>query len=239
LVQLFIFKLILHDMKSTTTQKILSNHVLRSESLRSNKAIRLLALDFLFDDMSSSLDVSSQTGIISCLELFNEYSLLIRDAALDKAPWDSPWLSTVFQFAKEGECICIRPDTFLYEGHRTRGPSQTRSKELLEPPAVSLSREDFTHDLSLLLSERLKSRIEDMDLIVANDCMLSRLRLFDPCIELILHGTCRRKHSATHQLDEGWFNRRARFHLQRIMILDNLHAFDPLGDSRSRIWSQR
>jgi len=43
-------------MKSKTTQRILSNHVLRSESLKPNKAIRLLALDFLFDDVSSALD---------------------------------------------------------------------------------------------------------------------------------------------------------------------------------------
>jgi hypothetical protein len=228
-------------MKSTTTQKILSNHILRSESLRPDKAIRLMALDFLFDDMSSALDVSSQTGIVSSLELFYEYSLLIRDAALDKTPWESPWLSTVFQLEKDGEGIRIRTDTFLYEDYRTRRPFPKRSKEHLEPPAVSLSREDLTHNLTLLLSERLKFRIEDVDLMVAEDNMSSRLCLFDPCIELVLHGACpsRGRHSAAHQLDEGWFNRRARFHLLYILILDNLYAFDPLGNFSSQIWSQR
>jgi hypothetical protein len=233
MVQLFIFKLILHDMKSKTTQKILSNHVLRSESLRPNKAIRLMALDFLFDDMSSALDVSSQTGIISSLELFYEYSLLVRDAALDKTPWDSPWLSTLFQFEKDGEGIRIRPETFLYEDYITREPSPTQSVEHPEPPVTSFSREELTHNLSRLLSERLRSRI------AAKDSKSSHLRLFDPCVQLILRGTCRGDHSASHELDEGWFNRRARFYLQHIMILDNLHVFDLVDDFPTRIKSQR
>lgn len=226
-------------MKSTTTQKIVSNHILRSESLRSNKAIRLLTLDFLFDDMSSALDVSSQAGVLSSLELFYEYSLLIRDAVLDKTPWDSPWLNTLFQFGKNGEGIQIRPETFLYEDYSAGGLFPSQSKDLLEPQAVSLSREYFAHNLSLLLSERLRSRAEVMDSILAEDHTSSRLRLFDPCIELVLHGKCHRKHTAAHQLDEGWFNRRARYHLLHIMILDNLHAFDPSSNSRTRIWSQR
>lgn len=223
-------------MKSTNNLKILSNHVLRSESLEREKATRLLALDFLFDDMSSALDVSSQSRIISSLELFYEYSLLIRDAALEKAPWDSPWLSTLFQFEKDGEDIRIWPETFLYEDYRTRGPSPSQSVENLEPQAVSLSREELSHNLCRLLSERLKSRISAKDRICG---ISSRLRLFDPCIQLVRYGTCRGDHSASHELDEDWFNRRARFHLQHIMILDNLHAFDLEDDFPSRIRSQR
>jgi hypothetical protein len=189
-----------------------------------------MALDFLFGDMSSALDVSSQTGIISSLELFHEYSLLIRDAALDKTPWDSPWLSTLFQFERDGEGIRIRPDTFLYEDYIT---TRTQSVEHLEPPTALLSREELTHNLSRLLSERLKSHI------AAKDSRSLHLRLFDPCVQLILHGTCRGDHSASHELDEGWFNRRARFYLQHIMILDNLHGFDLADDFPTRIKSQR
>jgi hypothetical protein len=84
MVELYIFKLILQEMRSTNTQKILSNHVLRCGSL--DKAVKLLALDYFFDDMSSALDVSTQSGVVSSLQLFYEYSLLIKDVALDKAP---------------------------------------------------------------------------------------------------------------------------------------------------------
>ncbi len=222
-------------MKSTNTQRILSNHILRHESLRLDKAIKLLALDFLFDDVSTALDVSSQTGIVSSLEHFYEYSLLIKDAALDKTPWDSPWLSKLFQFEKDGEDIRIRPDTLLYKDYETR-QSSSQSVEHLEsrePSTVSLSREEFIQSLRRLLSERLTSRIR------AKDGVTSHIRLFDPCIQLILYGTCRGDHAASHELDEGWFNRRARFHLQHIMILDNLHAVDLADDFPTRIKSQR
>ena len=232
-MQLFIFKLILHDMKSKTTQRILSNHVLRSESLKPNKAIRLLALDYLFDDMSSALDMSSQEATISSLELFYEYSRLIRDAALDKAPWSSPWLTTLFQFEKNGEDIHIMPETALYEDHRERETSPGQSTDLQETSPVSLSREEFTRNLCMFLSERLTSRRE------TKARLLSRLHLFDPCIQVALRRTCRSDHSASHQLDKEWFNRRARFHLLQIMILENLHAFDPFVNFRSRIWKQR
>ena len=223
-------------MKSANTQKILSNHVLRHETLRLDKAIKLLALDFLFEDMSTALDVSSQTAIVSSLEHFYEYSVLIKDAALDKSPWDSPWLRKLFQFEKDGEDIRIRPDTFLYKDYETRRQSSSQSVEHLksqEPSAVSLSREEFIQSLRRLLSERLASRIR------AKDRVSSRIRLFDPCIQLILHGTCRGEHPASHELDESWFNRRARFHLQHIMILDNLHAVDLADDFPTRIKSQR
>jgi hypothetical protein len=183
--------------------------------------------------MSSALDVSSQAGTILSLELFYEYSSLIRDAALDKVPWESPWLTTLFQFEKDGEGIRIRPETALYEDHIIRVPAPDQSTDLEEPSAISLSREEFTRNLRMLLSERLRSRI------AAKALILLRLHLFDPCIQLILHGTCRGDHSASHQLDEEWFNRRARFHLLHVMILENLHAFDPLVDFRSRIWKQR
>ena len=223
-------------MKSANTQKILSNHILRHDSLRLDKAIKLLALDFFFDDMSTALDVSSQTGIVSSLEHFYEYSLLIKDAALDKAPWDSPWLRKLFQFEMDGEDIRIRPGTFLYEDRKTGSQSSSQSAgqmEPREPSVVSLSREEFIQSLRRLLSERLDSRIR------AKDRVTSHTSLFNPCIQLILNGTCRGEHSASHELDEGWFNRRVRFHIQHIMILDNFHAVDVTDNFPTRIRSQR
>ena len=182
--------------------------------------------------MSSALDVSSQAGIVSTLELFYEYSVLIRDAALHKTPWESPWLITLFQLEKDGEDVLIKPDTFLYEDYKTRGLSPSQSVENLEPTAVSLSREELTRNFSRLLSERLRSRIAAKD-------HMSLHRLFNPCIQHVLYEPCRGGHPASHELDESWFNRRIRFHLQHIMILDNLHAFDLVDDFPARIKSRR
>ncbi|KAH9016161.1 hypothetical protein EDB85DRAFT_1898307 [Lactarius pseudohatsudake] len=216
---LSLFKLIFLGRTSTTPQKTL-DHILRCDPL--DRASKLLALDFYFDDMSSALDVSSQSAFLSSLQLFYEYSLLMRDGALDKAPWNSPWLCTLFQIERYGEKVRIKPGTLLYE-HCTRGGS-SRPKE-----QIKLSPQMFSKRLNRLLWERLNTRISEKDRVS------SSLSLFDPCIRPrpILHETCCSDH-----LDEGWFNRRVRFHLQHVMILDNLHAFE-LTKGPERMEGQR
>ncbi|KAH9022664.1 hypothetical protein EDB84DRAFT_1441149 [Lactarius hengduanensis] len=216
---LSLFKLIFFGRTSTTPQKTL-DHILRCDPR--DRASKLLALDFYFDDMSSALDVSSQSAFLSSLQLFYEYSLLMRDGALDKAPWNSPWLCKLFQIERYGEKVRIKPGTLLYE-HCTRGGS-SRPKEQIE-----LSPQIFSKRLNRLLWERLNTRISEKDRVS------SSLSLFDPCIQPrpILHETCCSDH-----LDEGWFNRRVRFHLQHVMVLDNLHAFE-LTKGPERMESQR
>lgn len=167
--------------------------------------------------MSSAMDVSSQPGIVSSLHLFYEYSLLMKDGALDKAPWCSPWLCTLFQIESDGEAVWMKPGTFIYEAFMQVDPP--RLDEQLEYSAISLSSERFSESINRLLWQRLKTRISEMDGIS------SRLSFFNPCIQLTIYGTCRLNHSASHHLDESWFNRRVRFHLQQVMILDNLYAF--------------
>jgi hypothetical protein len=109
---------------STNSRKALANYILRCDPL--DKASKLLALDFYFDDMSSALDVSSQAGIVSSLHLFHEYSLLMRDCALEKAPLDSPWFCTLFQIERDGEEVRTMPGTFVYEGSMRRRFATTR-----------------------------------------------------------------------------------------------------------------
>jgi len=235
-VQLFIFRLIFQEVKSAKAYKILSNYVLRCESLSLDsqaRAVRLLAFDYVFDDVSLTFDTSSQDGVVSSMELFHQYSLLIRDVAMDKTPWDSSWLMTLFQFEKDGEGVRIRPGTLLYQDYRTRGPSPNQSAEDLGHGAVILSREEFAQNLSRTLSERLYSRIKDKDRTT------SRLRLFDPCIHVVAYGSCRGCPSAAHELDVAWFNRRARYHLQHIMILDNFYTFGLLDEFPKRVRNQR
>jgi hypothetical protein len=200
---------------STNSRKALANYILRCDPL--DRASKLLALDFYFDDMSSALDVSSQAGIVSSLHLFHEYSLLMRDCALENAPLDSLWFCTLFQIERDGEEVRTKPGTFIYEGS-LRGDSP-RPEEQSEASSVSLSIDNFSENINRLLWERLNTRISEKDRIS------SRPSIFDPCIQVTLHRTCALDHSASHHLDESWFNQRVRFHLQQIMILDNLHTF--------------
>ncbi|KAH9075544.1 hypothetical protein EDB83DRAFT_2515178 [Lactarius deliciosus] len=217
---LSLFKLIFLGRTSTTSQTTLADHILRCDPL--DKVLKLLALDFYFDDMSSALDVSSQSGFLSSLQLFYEYSLLMRDGALDKAPWNSPWLCTLFQIERYGEKVRIKQGTLLYE-YCTRGGS-SRPKE-----QIKLPRQMFSKNFNRLLWERLNTRISEKDRVS------SSLSLFDPCIQPqpTLNETCCSDH-----LDESWFNRRVRFHLQHVMILNNLHAFEHT-EGPERMESQR
>ncbi|KAH9065001.1 hypothetical protein EDB87DRAFT_1756197 [Lactarius vividus] len=215
---LYLFRLIFLGELSTTSRKTLANHILRCDPLDPfDKGFKLLALDFYFDDMSTALDMSSQSGIVSSLHLFHEYSLLMRDAAFDRAPWNSLWLCTLFQIEKDGEDIRTKPGTFMCEGSlQSDSPRPERSSEY---SGVSLSREKFSENLNRLLWEQLNARNSE------KDRMSSHPSIFDPCIQLTLYGSCRLDHMASHHLDEGWFNRRVRFHLQQVMTLDNLHSF--------------
>jgi hypothetical protein len=104
-------------------------------------------------------------GIVSSLHLFYEYSLLMRDSALDKGPVDSPWLCTLFQIERDGEEVRMKPGTFVYEGS-ARGDSP-RPEEQLEHSAVSLSRDNFSENINRLLWERLNTRISEKDRITS------------------------------------------------------------------------
>ena len=213
---------------SSNSRKTLAGYILRCDPL--DKASKLLALDFYFDDMTSALDVSSQAGIVSSLHLFHEYSLLMRDSALEKAPLNSPWLCTLFQIEGDGEDVRTKPGTFIYEGS-ARGDSPP-PEDQLEHSAVSLSYETLSENINRLLWERLNTRISEKDSIS------SWLSNFNPCINVTLNWTCVSNHSFSHQLDESWFNRKVRFHLQQVLILDNLHSFGRT-EFRERMPSQR
>jgi hypothetical protein len=176
--------------------------------------------------MSSALDVSSQSGILSSLQVFYQYSLLMKDAALDQAPWNSSWLCALFQIEKPGEKVRVKPGTLVYEHCKRGSSSPTKVQSKNSARLTKLSREGFRKNFRCLLWERLKTRISEKDLVS------SSLSLFDPCIQPALHGNCPSHHDAT------LFNQRIHFHLKHVMILDNLHALG-LTEGRKRMERQR
>lgn len=179
-----------------------------------------MALDFYFDDMSLALDVSSQCGILSSLQNFYQYSLLMRDAALDKAPWNSSWLCALFQFENHGEKVWMKSGTLVYEHYKRGNSSATTVQAKNSAYIIKVSRAQFRKNLRCLLWERLNTRISEKDIV-----SLSR-SLFEPCIQPTVHETCPSHH------DEASFNQRIRLHLKYVMILDNLYAFDPSEDPK-------
>ncbi len=112
----------------------------------------------------------------------------------------------------------------MYDDFTRGDSSRPQAGEQLEHSAVSLSCDTFCKNLNHILWERLNTRILEKDSILSSRLAISS---FNPCIYYTLHGTCRHglSHSSSHDLDSSWFNRRVQFHLQQLMILDNLHAF--------------
>ena len=170
--------------------------------------------------MSLALDVSSQCGILSSLQNFYQYSLLMRDAALDKAPWKSSWLCALFQFENHGEKVWMKSGTLVYEHYKRGNSSATTVQAKNSAYIIKVSRAQFRKNLRCLLWERLNTRISEKDIV-----SLSR-SLFEPCIQPTVHETCPSHH------DEASFNQRIRLHLKYVMILDNLYAFDPSEDPK-------
>ena len=206
---------------STTSRETLIDYIPHFDAR--DKAFKLLALDFYFDDMSLALDRSSQSGILSSLQLFYRYSLLMKDAALDKTPWNSPWLCTLFQIESCGKKVQMKPETAIYE-HCNSSTTNVQSK--FSARLTKLPREEFCKSLKRLLWKRLDACISEKDRVSLS------LSPFNPCLQPALHGSCCSPH------DETLFNQRVRFHLQHVVILNNLHALG-LTETHKRMESQR
>ena len=224
--QISIFKFVLRKPGSPSHEMDRVNTLLNHGSL--DQALQLLALDSLFDNRSSILKCFSRADAISALRLFHRYSALVKEAASSKTPWKSPWLCTLFQFKKEGEHIRIVPETFLYERSAI-----TQNSKPADKSGALLSQKKFGDNLRKLLSERLHARLVEADNIIT-----SRLSMLNPDMWCASDEKHHGDHAAP-QPGHGWFSERVRFHLLRIIILDDLHSFSRIDNFHSRICAQR
>ena len=133
----------------------------------------------------------------------------------------------MFQIKEEGKHIRIVPETFLYE----RRSATTQNSNSADKSGALLSHKEFQENLRMLLSDHLRTRLMEAD-----DTIMSHLSIFDPDVQCASDGKRHKDHAAT---GGGWFSERLRFHLLRIMILDNLHVFSKIDNFHSRICSQR
>ena len=223
------FGLILRKYRSPTSENDLVKFLLNHHGL--DKAIELLALDYLFDHLRPILDCSSRSDAISAMRLFHRYSALMKEVASNKTPWKLPWVCALFQVKEHGGQIRMMPTTFLYEGFTI-----TKNSQSTDCHEVLLSRVEFGDTLRRLLSERLRTRVMN------GDSISSHLSIFDPDVLRASHGFDGKRHEgypASHQVNNSWFSQRLRFHLLRIMILDNLYVINRVDNFHSRIRGQR
>jgi hypothetical protein len=213
-----IFKLILKKPRSPTIEKDLVEILYRPGL---DSALKLLTLDYLFDNGLSIVNETFETGAIPAVKLFWWYSALVREVALHKDPWKAPWICTLFQIKEDGALIRITPATFLDEAFGTTIKFQS------DVSGACLSHREFGNNLKRLLSERLRTRVL-VDHISPN-----------PYIHLASHESCHEVFANSRQLCNNRFNQRVQFQLLRIIILDNLYSVNRVDKFSTRISTQR
>ena len=186
-----------------------------------DNALKLWALDYLSDNVLSILDDPSEPGILAA-KLLQRYSALIKEIISHKAPWKLPWICALFQIKEDGAHIRITPATFLNDAFGT-----TKSSQSADTSGALLSRNEFGNILRRHLEERLRTRI-------MVDCISSC-----PCVQFASHESCHEGSSDTHKPWNTRFNQRVRFHLLRIMILDEFYSISQVDKFSSRISNQR
>lgn len=187
------FGLILWKFMSLTSQNNIVEFLLNHHGL--DKAIGLLALDYLFEDLWPILNCSSRLDAILALRLFHWYSALIKEVASNKAPWKFPWVCVLFQVKEDSGQIRIMPATFLYEGSAV-----TKNSQSMDYPNVLLSQVEFGNNLRRLLSEHLHAHVMDVDGIS------SGLSIFDPgfiSASRWSNKKCHEGHSASYQVSDS------------------------------------
>lgn len=192
-------------------------HILHRPGLEN--ALKLFALDYLFDNLLFTLNGTFYPGDISAAKLFQWYSTLTREVALHEAPWKSPQICSLFRITQDGAGIRITPDTFLDEG--------SKSSRSTDVTGRFLSRKEFGNKLRRLLSERLCTRV-----------MADRISPRS-CVQFASHENCPERLVVSHRLCNNKFNQQVRFHLLRIMILDNLYSISQVDKFPSRIGTKR
>lgn len=223
MIQVDVFKLVIQPPSSPAFEKSLVDILLRQNL---NKAVKLFALDHLFDDISVIVRNSPQSKAMSILDLFRQYSLMMIEAASEKNPWEVPWFRALFQFKKDGVWINLQPATFLFDSLHTNRAAGGPGK-----PPLLLG--DFVKNMRRLLLDRLSTRTTEEDSIFAG---LSR---FNPYIRFVPKTNSLGNQPGSQRSEESWFNHRIRVHLQRIMILDNLYRTNSASSRSVSMRDQR
>jgi len=221
-IQVDVFKLVLQGPRSPHFEKSLVSILRRRQD---DKAVKLFALDRLFDDISIVVGDSPQHDALSILDLFHQYSLMMREAASERSPWEVQWLRALFQFKKDGERMDIRRGTFVFD--------HLQANKTLGDAGGSLLLSEFVRNMKRVLIERLWTRTLKED-----DLGFAKLSVFNPYLQFVSDKNGQRSCPGPRQERGNWFNHRVRVYLQRIMILDT-YGISAKGGPFARMEYQR
>jgi len=211
------------DMKSL-------KHLGRKLWASENSPGALLCFDHLFSDPSlSELEIRTGEQAISFLELFHKYVRLMHQVIMHQKPWDSAGIQKLFAFYPASEdYLILRRGTFIHDCYKGEEFPRSQTENDLKVPCLN-----FWQHFNESLTARLHQRV-----LVETD--ISRVHVFDPCPSIGFCGQCNKNdcHLA-HELDVPWYNRRARFHFQQILILHTLQTLPDVMDFPTCIRQRR
>jgi hypothetical protein len=205
-MQVDVFKLVIQRPRSPLFEKGLASILCRHQV---DMAVKLFALDGLFDDISIIVGDSTQHDVPLILDLFSQYSLMMSEAASKRSPWEVPWLCALFQFKKKDKeiRIDIRRRTFLF--------NRVQASKTTGNAGGSLLLGEFVENMKRMLEDRLRTRTLKKERIFAKHSV------FNPYIWFV---SDENGQTCSRQDNGNWINHKVRVHLQRIMILDTYSA---------------
>lgn len=211
--QVDIFKPVIQVPRSPHFEKSLATILCRHQV---DKAMKLFALDCLFDDISIIVGGNSpQHDTPSIMDLFHQYSLMMREAASERSPLEVLWYCALFQFKKkdrDGVRIDIRRGTLLFDHLQARKTSAVAGGSLLL--------REFVRNMKCVLVDRLHART------LKADRNFAKLPLFNPYIRFASEEKGHRRPPGPRQDYGNQFNQRVQVHLRWIMILDTLYGIN-------------
>lgn len=189
----------------------------------------VLCLDH-FLSQQSSLAMGTQEETNVTLQMFQNYVRLMREVIMLPNPVDSEVVQKLFAIRPSSvqDQLVLPMGTFMWKHFAEGTVHASQTQDMYISPGL------FRQRFRWSLIQRLRVLVESED----RSCLKSTV--FFPCLNTLLGRRCSRTDCPyAHELDEIWYTRRVRFHLQQICILHMFQSL-PYADSfPDRIWRQR
>ena len=169
----------------------------------------------------------------------------MREVITRKDQWISDDAQKLFSFyVASNDTVVLRRGSFLHLCHRLEFEASTAQDD------ITISRLELITLLQHHLVERLRVRVSaENDICTGierdgngdkHDSHLGA-SVFDPCPNIATSGwQCVEENcSRVHDLDEGWYNRKVRFYLQQLAILDTFQRLPHSQDFPTRMRHKR
>ena len=197
----------------------------------SNKSAAFLCFDHTFRGVNGQTGITgSDTQILDKTAALCDYADLAQRVLSLPEPWVQKGVQRLFAFTVHSGRVCLSRGTFL---HGLAAPQRRQSLN----EGIMMEVGSFYELYQRSLRQRLWERLH----VYCNSSL--SVRVFEPCEAAVIGRCDRTECQRRHELDHTWFDKRLRFHMFQITILNllwfirmdeapNLRRFDLLLSNR-------